>query len=51
MPLPWPEANREPADGQPSQTSGGVTFWWGEATDEPAREDARPTEAGKLYHH
>gem|GEM_PF-3924706 len=24
--------------------------WWGEATDEPAREDARPTEDLKLYH-
>jgi hypothetical protein len=23
---------------------GVVSFWWGEATDEPAREDARPTE-------
>jgi len=23
-------------------------FWWGEATDEPAREDAHPT---KTYHH
>jgi hypothetical protein len=23
---------------------GSDSFWWGEATDEPAREDARPTE-------
>jgi len=22
--------------------------WWGEATDEPAREDARPTESFKM---
>jgi hypothetical protein len=21
-----------------------LSFWWGEATDEPAREDARPTD-------
>ena len=26
-----------------SQFLGGATVWWGEATDEPAREDARPT--------
>ena len=26
-------------------------FWWGEATDEPAREDARPTERSKVYHY
>ena len=30
---------------------GGGTFWWGEATDEPAREDARPTESRKTYHY
>jgi mono/diheme cytochrome c family protein len=23
---------------------GSDSFWWGEAADEPAREDARPTE-------
>jgi hypothetical protein len=38
-----------------------VQIWWGEATDEPglvrqsiataAREDARPTEIGKMYQH
>ena len=30
---------------------GGGTVWWGEAADEPAREDARPTNGSKLYHH
>jgi hypothetical protein len=31
---------------------GGVLIWWGEATDGPAREDARPTRKWKLgYHH
>jgi DNA-binding MarR family transcriptional regulator len=29
---------------------GSGTVWWGEAIDEPAREDARPTENGKPYH-
>src|SRR5439155_4306634 len=24
-------------------------FWWGEAADEPAREDARPTEFGAAH--
>ena len=33
-----------------SNSSSG-TFWWGEATDEPAREDARPTGSRKTYHH
>ena len=27
------------------------TIWWGEATDEPARADARPTENANLYHY
>src|SRR5262245_24903383 len=26
------------------------SVWWGEAPDEPAREDARPTERCKLSH-
>ena len=30
---------------------GSGTVWWGEATDEPAREYARPTESCKMYHH
>lgn len=30
---------------------GSVLIWWGEATDEPAREDARPTKVGKLGHY
>jgi len=32
-------------------TNGSGTIWWGEATDEPARGDARPTESCKIYHH
>jgi len=27
-----------------SQKGGSGTIWWGEATDEPAHADARPTE-------
>ena len=27
------------------------TVWWSEAADEPAREDARPTQGVKLYQH
>ena len=27
------------------------TVWWGEAADEPARADARPTKKCKLYHY
>ncbi len=34
-----------------SSIKGSGTFWWGEATDEPAREDARPTESCKTYHY
>jgi len=30
---------------------GGGLFWWGEATDEPARENARPTQKGKPTHY
>ncbi len=30
---------------------GSGTVRWGEAPDEPAREDARPTEFFKLYHY
>ena len=29
----------------------GRLVWWGEATDEPAREDSRPTDIFKLRHH
>ena len=29
---------------------GSGPVWWGEATDEPAREYARPTECCKMYH-
>ena len=30
---------------------GSDSIWWGEATDEPAREDARPTEVSNLDHY
>jgi hypothetical protein len=32
------------------QKLGNGTIWRGKATDEPAREDARPTEIFRLYH-
>ena len=36
----------------PSGMSGvRVVVWWGEATHEPAREDARPIEIFKPYRH
>src|SRR5713226_5652946 len=31
--------------------NGSGSVWWGEATDEPAREDARPTEKTKMTHY
>ena len=34
-----PKANHPP----PARAAGSGTVWWGEATDEPARGDARPT--------
>ena len=36
--------------GLAGEGTGNGTIWWGEATDEPAREDARPTENCKIYH-
>ena len=36
---------------QASVKVGGGTVWWGEAADEAAREDARPTESCKMYHY
>jgi hypothetical protein len=38
---------RLPCDGE---KSGSGTIWWGEAADEPAREDARPTESCNMYY-
>jgi len=29
--------------------TGGGAVWWGEAADEPAREDARRTDISELY--
>jgi len=37
--------------GQETALVGSGSVWWGEATDEPAREDARPTGCCKLSHY
>src|SRR2546425_12763603 len=34
-----------------SDNFGSGSVWWGEATDEPAREDVRPTGKTKLTHY
>ncbi len=53
--VPPDEPVREEAFGEDAerggQDAGTGTFWWGEATDEPAREDARPTKNCKRYHY